>query len=177
MWSYKTPSKSRAERVKKAKVIRWESLDVYWVGRWVLRQRSQYLMCWALLKIEGFEADIAFNSQGTATFCLQGEGSTGALSISVKRNPLMPHAPPDLRRKISLRERRFIFSLSFRHRRHYTEFLFNMAIISASTIVRSVSVSQLVIAYYLLTSPSTISDQNLVFILGAAMDLVCPRPF
>lgn len=49
-----------------------------------------------------------------------------------------------------------------------------MAIISALTIIRSLSVSQLVIAYYLLISPSTISDQNLVFILGAAMDLVGP---
>lgn len=47
-----------------------------------------------------------------------------------------------------------------------------MAIVSSSTIIRSLSVSQLVIAYFLLTSPSTISDQNLVFILGAAMDLV-----
>lgn len=111
MWSYRTPSKSRAERVKKAKVIRWESLDVYWVGRWVLRQRSQYLMCWALLKIERSEADIAFNSESTATFCPWG-GEKRALSISVKQNPLMPHAPPDLRGKISLRKRRFVISLS-----------------------------------------------------------------
>lgn len=35
--------------MKKARVVRWESLEVYCVGRWVLRQRSQYLMCLALL--------------------------------------------------------------------------------------------------------------------------------
>ena len=104
-------------------------------------------------------------------------GEKRALSISVKRNPLMPHAPPDLRGKISLRKRKFVISLSPRHHRHYSEFLLNMAIVSASTIIRSVSVSQLVIAYYLLTSPSTISEQNLVFILGAAMDLVYLRSF
>lgn len=34
--------------MKKARVVRWESLEVYCVGRWVLRQRSQYLMCLAL---------------------------------------------------------------------------------------------------------------------------------
>lgn len=35
--------------MKKARVVRWESLEVYCVGKWVLRQRSQYLMCLALL--------------------------------------------------------------------------------------------------------------------------------
>lgn len=30
-------------------------------------------------------------------------------------------------------------------------------------------------AYYLLTSPQTIADQNLVYILGAAMDVVRPQ--
>lgn len=37
--------------MKKARVVRWESLEVYCVGRWVLRQRSQYLMCLALLNV------------------------------------------------------------------------------------------------------------------------------
>ena len=49
-----------------------------------------------------------------------------------------------------------------------------MALISATTIIRSLAIFHLTIAYFLLTSPSTIVDQNLVYILGAAMDLVCP---
>lgn len=47
-----------------------------------------------------------------------------------------------------------------------------MAIISATSIIRSLSIFHLTAAYFLLTSPATIADQNLVFILGAAMDLV-----
>ena len=47
-----------------------------------------------------------------------------------------------------------------------------MAILSATTILRSLSLLHLTTAYYLLTAPSKIADQNLVFILGAAMDLV-----
>ncbi|MCJ1464355.1 hypothetical protein MMC07_002968, partial [Pseudocyphellaria aurata] len=46
-----------------------------------------------------------------------------------------------------------------------------MAIISAATIIRSLSIFHLTVAYYLLTAPAKIADQNLVFILGAAMDL------
>lgn len=48
-----------------------------------------------------------------------------------------------------------------------------MAILSASLIIQSLSTTHLIIAYFLLTSPATIADLNLVFILGAAMDLVC----
>ena len=47
-----------------------------------------------------------------------------------------------------------------------------MAIVSAATIIRSLSIFHLTAAYFLLTSPETIADQNLVFMLGAAMDLV-----
>lgn len=44
--------------MKKARVVRWESLEVYCVGRWVLRQRSQYLMCLALLNVGGGSEDM-----------------------------------------------------------------------------------------------------------------------
>lgn len=44
--------------MKKARVVRCESLDVYCVGRWVLRQRSQYLMCLALLNVGGESEDM-----------------------------------------------------------------------------------------------------------------------
>ena len=47
-----------------------------------------------------------------------------------------------------------------------------MAILSAATIIRTLSLLHLTLAYFLLTSPRTISNQNLVFILGAAMGLV-----
>ena len=52
-----------------------------------------------------------------------------------------------------------------------------MAIISATTLLRTLSVSHITVAYYLLTSPLTITDQNLVYILGAAMDIVCSQRF
>lgn len=51
-----------------------------------------------------------------------------------------------------------------------------MAIISAMSIIRSLSIFHLTAAYFLLTAPATIADQNLVFILGAAMDLVSSSP-
>lgn len=47
-----------------------------------------------------------------------------------------------------------------------------MAIISATTLLRTISIFHITVAYYLLFSPSTIADQNLVYILGAAMDIV-----
>lgn len=56
--SSRAPRRSRAERMKKARVVRWESLEVYCVGRWVLRQRSQYLMCLALLNVGGGSEDM-----------------------------------------------------------------------------------------------------------------------
>lgn len=48
---------------------------------------------------------------------------------------------------------------------------FKMAIISATTLLRAISIFHLTAAYYLLTSPNIIADQNLVFILGASMDI------
>ena len=48
-----------------------------------------------------------------------------------------------------------------------------MAIVSATTLLRTISVFHITLAYYLLTSPLTVADQNLVYILGAAMDIVC----
>lgn len=47
-----------------------------------------------------------------------------------------------------------------------------MALISAANMLRSISLFHLTIAYFLLVSPAVIADQNLVFILGEAMDLV-----
>lgn len=48
-----------------------------------------------------------------------------------------------------------------------------MGVVSGSNLIRFLSVFHITLAYYLLTSPSTIVDQGLVFILGAAMDIVC----
>ena len=47
-----------------------------------------------------------------------------------------------------------------------------MALITSTTIVRSLALLHLTLAYFLLTSPSTILNQNLVWIFGTAMDLV-----
>lgn len=47
-----------------------------------------------------------------------------------------------------------------------------MAIISATNLLCSISLFHLTIAYFFLVSPSLIADQNLVYIFGAAMDLV-----
>ena len=49
-----------------------------------------------------------------------------------------------------------------------------MAILSTSTLFRAVSIFHLTLAYYLLTSPDTLKQQNLVIILGAAMDMPLP---
>lgn len=49
-----------------------------------------------------------------------------------------------------------------------------MAILSAQTLLRTVSLFHLSISYYLFTSPSTIASQNLVYVLGAAMDIPDP---
>ncbi|KAL8730428.1 MAG: hypothetical protein Q9166_004066 [cf. Caloplaca sp. 2 TL-2023] len=46
-----------------------------------------------------------------------------------------------------------------------------MAIITSSTIIRALSLFHLSLSYFLITSPSTIVNQNLVFILGASMQL------
>lgn len=47
-----------------------------------------------------------------------------------------------------------------------------MALISAKTIITSVSLFHLTIAYFFLTSPSTVDNQALVFILGESMGMV-----
>ena len=46
-----------------------------------------------------------------------------------------------------------------------------MAILSATTLLRTISLFHLTCAYYLLTSPAKLADHNLVFILGASMDI------
>lgn len=47
-----------------------------------------------------------------------------------------------------------------------------MALVSAANLLSFVSIFHLTIAYIFLVSPALIANQNLVFILGAAMDLV-----
>lgn len=46
-----------------------------------------------------------------------------------------------------------------------------MPIISGFTLIRTLSILHLTLAFYFLASPRTLSDQNLVFILGEAMGL------
>lgn len=47
-----------------------------------------------------------------------------------------------------------------------------MALISAKTIITSVSLFHITIAYFFLTSPSTVDNQALVYILGESMGMV-----
>jgi hypothetical protein len=47
-----------------------------------------------------------------------------------------------------------------------------MAVISAYTIVRSISIFHITLAYFLLTNPRMIANQNIVYVLGEAMGLV-----
>ena len=47
-----------------------------------------------------------------------------------------------------------------------------MALITGVTLIRSISVFHLTIAYYLLTAPYQLADQNLVFIFGESMGVV-----
>ena len=49
-----------------------------------------------------------------------------------------------------------------------------MAILSATTLLRAISLFHLTCAYYLLKSPAKLADHNLVFILGASMDIPGP---
>ncbi|KAJ9668774.1 hypothetical protein H2201_001019 [Coniosporium apollinis] len=46
-----------------------------------------------------------------------------------------------------------------------------MAVFSSMTIVRALSIFHLTVAFFLLTSPRTISEQNLVYLLGESMRL------
>ncbi|KAG9236908.1 increased loss of mitochondrial DNA protein 1 [Amylocarpus encephaloides] len=52
-----------------------------------------------------------------------------------------------------------------------------MALISAATIITSVSLFHLTLAYFFLTNPSQIADQTLVFIIGQAMNMPHSRAF
>ena len=49
-----------------------------------------------------------------------------------------------------------------------------MAILSAQSLLRTLSLFHLTLSYYLFTSPATIASQNLVYVLGAAMDIPDP---
>lgn len=47
-----------------------------------------------------------------------------------------------------------------------------MGLISAYTLIRAVSLAHLTVAYFFLTAPKRITDQNVVFMLGESMRLV-----
>lgn len=49
-----------------------------------------------------------------------------------------------------------------------------MALISARTILTSVSLFHLTLAFFFLTSPGTIADQAIVYVIGEAMGMVRP---
>ena len=51
-----------------------------------------------------------------------------------------------------------------------------MAFLTATFLLRILSLFHLICAYYLLLSPLTLSDHNLVYILGASMDLAISPP-
>jgi Increased loss of mitochondrial DNA protein 1 len=52
-----------------------------------------------------------------------------------------------------------------------------MAVVNANTIIRSLSLFHITLGFFFLTSPATIADQTLVFVLGEAMGLVRFLPF
>jgi hypothetical protein len=52
-----------------------------------------------------------------------------------------------------------------------------MALVSAITLVRSLALFHITLAYFFLTNPNIISGQNVVFVLGEAMQLPHPRDF
>jgi hypothetical protein len=47
-----------------------------------------------------------------------------------------------------------------------------MALISAFTVIKAVSLLHITLAYYFLVNPGLIADQNFVWLLGNAMDMV-----
>jgi hypothetical protein len=50
-----------------------------------------------------------------------------------------------------------------------------MGVISGATIITSLSLFHITLAFFFLTSPDSIADQTLVFIIGEAMGMVgCP---
>jgi hypothetical protein len=48
-----------------------------------------------------------------------------------------------------------------------------MGLISAATIITSLSLFHITLAFFFLTNPNQIADQTLVFIIGEAMGMVC----
>ncbi|KAK1595447.1 increased loss of mitochondrial DNA protein 1 [Colletotrichum navitas] len=52
-----------------------------------------------------------------------------------------------------------------------------MAIISAKTIITSLSLFHITLAYFFITNPATIADQGLVYILGESMGMPYARSF
>lgn len=47
-----------------------------------------------------------------------------------------------------------------------------MALISAKTLITSLSLFHVTLAFFFLTNPATIADQALVYVLGEAMGMV-----
>lgn len=47
-----------------------------------------------------------------------------------------------------------------------------MALISAKTLITSLSLFHVTLAFFFLTNPATITDQALVYVLGEAMGMV-----
>ena len=47
-----------------------------------------------------------------------------------------------------------------------------MAIVSAFTLIRSIALFHITLAYFFLTNPQIVVDQNIVLLLGGAMKLV-----
>jgi len=47
-----------------------------------------------------------------------------------------------------------------------------MALISAFTLIRALSLFHLTLAYFFLTAPGKVADQNAVYVLGQAIRLV-----
>jgi len=50
-----------------------------------------------------------------------------------------------------------------------------MAVLSALTLIRAFSIFHITLAFYILTDPHVIADQNIVFLLGESMHLVWKR--
>lgn len=48
-----------------------------------------------------------------------------------------------------------------------------MALFSVFTIIRAISLFHITLAYFFLTAPRMIADQNMVYVLGEALRLVC----
>ncbi|KAF2683399.1 hypothetical protein K458DRAFT_418996 [Lentithecium fluviatile CBS 122367] len=52
-----------------------------------------------------------------------------------------------------------------------------MALISAYTIIRSMALFHITLAFFFLRNPKMIADQNIVFLMGESMQLPTPREF